>query len=126
MKILFIIIGMALICAGAVYTFNSYTHETEPVTETVTVEEPAVTEPVFVATTTTTTATTTTTTPAKCYVGGCSSQTCSDTEGMVSTCIYKPEYACYRTATCERQASGMCGWTQTPAFAACLANPPTE
>lgn len=61
-----------------------------------------------------------------CFVGGCSSQVCSDQEGMVSTCEYRPEYSCYQGATCERQASGQCGWTQTPALKACLMNPPTE
>ena len=57
----------------------------------------------------------------KCYVGGCSSELCSDQPGMVSTCIYKEEFACYKTATCERQTSGQCGWTQTTELNACLA-----
>lgn len=57
-----------------------------------------------------------------CYVGGCSSQLCSDTPGMASTCEYHESYACYRTATCERQASGECGWTQTAELAACIAD----
>jgi hypothetical protein len=55
-----------------------------------------------------------------CYVGGCSQTICSDTPGAVSTCEYRPEYACYSTATCERQASGKCGWTQTEELNACL------
>ncbi len=62
------------------------------------------------------------TTQGRCYVGGCSSQICSDQEGMASTCEYREEYACYQTATCERQASGQCGWTETPALKACLQN----
>lgn len=57
-----------------------------------------------------------------CFVGGCSSQICSDQEGLISTCEFRPEYACYQQATCERQADGACGWTQTPALAACLAD----
>ena len=57
---------------------------------------------------------------APCYVGGCSGQICSDQEGAVSTCEYKEEYACYKTATCARQASGQCGWIQTPALTVCL------
>lgn len=61
---------------------------------------------------------------AKCYIGGCSSQVCSDTPGAVSTCVYNAAYACYRTATCERQSNGACGWTQTPALQACLAAHP--
>lgn len=65
------------------------------------------------------------TTPAgACYRTGCSSQICSDQPGLASTCEYKEEYACYQTASCERQASGQCGWTQTPDLQACLATPP--
>lgn len=57
----------------------------------------------------------------KCYVGGCSSQICSDRPDAVSTCEYREEYACYQSARCERQASGQCGWTETPELAQCLA-----
>jgi hypothetical protein len=60
-----------------------------------------------------------------CYVGGCSSQICSDQEGVISTCEWRPEYACYADATCGRQADGTCGWTETEALNACLANPPS-
>lgn len=60
----------------------------------------------------------------QCYVGGCSSQLCSDRQDMVSTCEFRAEYACYRTATCERQTNGTCGWTQTAELKACVANPP--
>ena len=55
-----------------------------------------------------------------CFVGGCSSQICSDQEGVVSACDWRDEYACYKTATCERQADGSCGWTQTAELRACL------
>jgi len=57
-----------------------------------------------------------------CVVGGCSSQLCSDAseEPLVSTCLYKEEYACYKTATCERQKTGQCGWTETTALNQCL------
>jgi hypothetical protein len=58
----------------------------------------------------------------KCYVGGCSSEICSDTEGVVSNCMYKEEYACYQTAKCERQSTGQCGWTQTSEVTMCLQN----
>ena len=60
----------------------------------------------------------------QCYVGGCSGQVCSDREGVISTCEWRPEYACYDDATCEVQTDGNCGWTQTPDLQACLANPP--
>jgi hypothetical protein len=58
----------------------------------------------------------------QCVVGGCSGEICAD-QPMFSPCIFKPEFACYHTATCEAQADGTCGWTQTPELAACLANP---
>ncbi|HEY0010704.1 MAG TPA: hypothetical protein VGB97_02190 [Candidatus Paceibacterota bacterium] len=61
-----------------------------------------------------------------CFVGGCSAQLCSDTPSMASTCEYRSEYACYRNATCERQASGQCGWTETSELRACLRNPPED
>jgi hypothetical protein len=60
-----------------------------------------------------------------CFVGGCSSEVCSDQEGVITTCDFHPEYACYAAATCERQADGNCGWTQTAELQACIANPPT-
>ena len=59
-----------------------------------------------------------------CYVGGCSGQLCTENRDMVSTCEFRPEYVCYRTAKCERQASGQCGWTETPELRMCLARPP--
>lgn len=62
----------------------------------------------------------------ECVVGGCSGQFCiskSESEGFVSTCEYKDEYACYKTARCEIQANGSCGWTQTTELATCLKNP---
>ncbi len=65
---------------------------------------------------------TTATEQGKCYVGGCSSQLCSDTPGMVSTCEYHDAYACYQAARCERQATGACGWTMTPELQYCLAS----
>ncbi len=62
--------------------------------------------------------------PTDCYVGGCSSELCTDDPDAVSTCIYKPENECFRNATCERQPDLRCGWTPTPELQACLANPP--
>lgn len=59
-------------------------------------------------------------TKGKCYIGGCSSQVCSDREDIASTCEYKESYACYKSATCERQPSGECGWTDSPALSSCL------
>ncbi|MDQ3341670.1 MAG: hypothetical protein M4D80_41495 [Myxococcota bacterium] len=60
-----------------------------------------------------------------CIKTGCSSTICAEPgNDMMSTCEFKNEYACYRTAACERQADGKCGWTQTDTLKACLASPP--
>ncbi len=56
----------------------------------------------------------------KCFVGGCSGEICSDKAGIVSTCVYRAEYACYKNATCGRQADGKCGWTKTKELNACI------
>ncbi len=60
---------------------------------------------------------------AECKKTGCSGSLCSD-EDVMSTCEFKPEYACYQSATCARQPDGKCGWTETPELTACLASPP--
>jgi hypothetical protein len=54
-----------------------------------------------------------------CMKTGCSSQVCSD-ESVITTCEWRPEYACYQKAKCERQANGKCGFTRTPELIACL------
>lgn len=64
-----------------------------------------------------------------CAVAGCSGQLCvsaSEADGMVTTCEYRAEYSCYKEASCEPQADGKCGWTQTAELTQCLANPPRE
>jgi hypothetical protein len=53
-----------------------------------------------------------------CVISGCSSEICSDKE-MFSTCELKPENTCFKTAVCEKQEDGKCGWTQTPELSAC-------
>jgi hypothetical protein len=57
---------------------------------------------------------------APCVRTGCSGHVCAD-QHRYTTCEFRPEYACYQQATCERQADGACGFTQTPALSACLA-----
>ena len=57
-----------------------------------------------------------------CYIGGCSSQICSDKEGVSSTCVYREEYVCYKTAKCERQINGQCAWTETSELKECLSS----
>lgn len=61
----------------------------------------------------------------ECVVAGCSGQLCVEagTDG-ITTCEFRAEYRCYESAVCERQASGACGWTDTPQLRQCLRNPP--
>jgi hypothetical protein len=58
-----------------------------------------------------------------CKVAGCSGELCVDqgSDG-ISSCLWREQYACYRTAQCARQASGQCGWTQTQELQSCLAS----
>jgi eight-cysteine-cluster-containing protein len=56
---------------------------------------------------------------AECKPTGCSGQVCAD-KAVITTCEWVPEYACYKSAKCERQADGKCGWTMSPELDACL------
>ncbi len=56
-----------------------------------------------------------------CVVSGCSGQICGE-EVMMSTCEYREAYACYKSARCERQTNGACGWTDTSELRTCLNN----
>lgn len=58
--------------------------------------------------------------PVPCFVGGCSGQVCSNDPGVVTTCEWRPEYACYRSATCGIDADGSCGWVETAELTSCL------
>lgn len=57
-----------------------------------------------------------------CVIGGCNSELCLE-EGqedeIYSICLYEPEYACLKHATCERQLDGKCGWTTTTEYSVC-------
>ena len=55
----------------------------------------------------------------RCFKTGCSSEVCADRD-VVTTCIFRPEFACYQKAICARQANGECGFTQTPELTSCL------
>src|SRR5713226_1684337 len=46
-----------------------------------------------------------------CIKTGCSSQVCSD-HNVITTCEFRPEYACYQKAVSERQTDGNCGFTK--------------
>jgi eight-cysteine-cluster-containing protein len=54
-----------------------------------------------------------------CVVTGCSGQICSDEE-VTTTCEYKEIYSCYKTATCEVQPDGECGWAMDEKLRDCL------
>ena len=60
-----------------------------------------------------------------CRPTGCSGQVCSD-EDVITTCEFRPEYACYKEsfAKCERQPGGQCGWTPNERLNQCLKAPP--
>jgi hypothetical protein len=55
-----------------------------------------------------------------CFIGGCSSQVCSDQPNVITTCEIQGHYACFQDATCERQADGNCGWTEDTELVECL------
>jgi hypothetical protein len=54
-----------------------------------------------------------------CYVGGASGELCTDSTGAMSTAQYQDYYACFKTARCEKQSDGMCGWTSTAQLIQC-------
>jgi hypothetical protein len=59
--------------------------------------------------------------PVVCVVEGCNAELCLPRgAGIMSTCMARPEHACYREARCERQSNGDCGWTKTSAFESCM------
>jgi len=59
--------------------------------------------------------------PKMCFPTGCSGQICSDT-GVITTCEWRPEYDCYRSASCSTQSNGDCGWVMDDELRRCLAN----
>ena len=63
-----------------------------------------------------------------CAIAGCSGQLCvsaDEASTIVTTCEYRSEYACYKEASCETQADGKCGWTQSDDLKKCLASSPS-
>lgn len=62
---------------------------------------------------------------AFCHPTGCSGQICADSDVMTS-CEWRPEYACYRGAICTAQNTGDCGWVMDDALKQCLAKAATS
>lgn len=57
-----------------------------------------------------------------CRIDGCSGQICAsaDSEPMITTCEFRPEYACYQQlGVCENLGNG-CAWTMTEELSSCL------
>jgi hypothetical protein len=54
-----------------------------------------------------------------CIVTGCNGEVCA-AEKVITSCEWQDSYACYADATCEKQADGTCGWTDTNELEACL------
>jgi eight-cysteine-cluster-containing protein len=57
-----------------------------------------------------------------CQIGGCSGQVCASTsdEPPITTCEFRPEYACYQQhGVCENLGDG-CAWTMSEELQGCL------
>jgi hypothetical protein len=56
-----------------------------------------------------------------CRVAGCSSELCvGPDDNGISSCVFRPENACYSDAICEAQADGLCGWRQSETLSKCI------
>lgn len=57
-----------------------------------------------------------------CIRAGCSAELCIEEGGepAFSTCMYRPEFDCYKAARCERDTRGQCGWVKTTELEECL------
>jgi hypothetical protein len=56
-----------------------------------------------------------------CVRAGCSGELCVPFGQQRSTsCVFKPEFACYQQANCEMNTAGQCAFTMTAQVQACL------
>jgi hypothetical protein len=59
-----------------------------------------------------------------CRIDGCSEELCvgngQPKQLYYTNCIFQEEYGCFRTARCEVQTDGQCGWTPTTELTACV------
>ena len=53
-----------------------------------------------------------------CKVSGCNNEICGE-EVMITPCVYKSEFECYKLTKCKR-INGKCGWETTEEFEACI------
>lgn len=60
--------------------------------------------------------------PPQCQVAGCSGQLCAGPDDLtITTCEYRPEYACLRFSECGNFGPEQsCGWKPTRAYKRCL------
>lgn len=58
-----------------------------------------------------------------CFTAGCSGQLCvpESGKGIITTCEYRPEYACLNLTRCGCSA-GKCAWEQNANYSQCLAD----
>ena len=59
---------------------------------------------------------------AECATGGCSGEICGrvgEIENIITTCDYRPEYACLKLTAC-RCISGKCLWEENTQYQQCL------
>ena len=61
-------------------------------------------------------------TSIQCVASGCNGEICQnkDSESMASICLWKEKFVCYKTAKCEVQKDGTCGWTMDQSLTNCL------
>jgi eight-cysteine-cluster-containing protein len=59
---------------------------------------------------------------APCRHSGCSGERClgPEAEDVVTPCVVRPEYACLHHTTCEPQADGFCGFSESASYLACI------
>jgi eight-cysteine-cluster-containing protein len=58
----------------------------------------------------------------QCIVSGCNGEICQNKndEPMASICLWSEKFTCYKTAKCEIQKDGSCGWTMDKDLSSCL------
>lgn len=54
-----------------------------------------------------------------CIISGCNNEICAEEE-RASACLYLEKFACYKSAACEAQEDGGCGWTMDEELTSCL------